>query len=114
MKPIDITKYNYPLFPEQIANYPTQKREQSKLLVYKDKQIEDKQFADIVKYINDERLVILNDTKVFNARFLMKKYSGARIEIFCIEPYIDNTSTGLTSNQIYAKCFVGNAKKWKI
>lgn len=54
-------------------------------------------------------LIVLNDSKVLNARLLFRKESGAVIEIFCLEPIF----SGNQSHKAVWKCLVGGAKKWK-
>ncbi|OFX80099.1 MAG: hypothetical protein A2X12_09445 [Bacteroidetes bacterium GWE2_29_8] len=115
MEFIDIEEYNYPLPEKQIALFPTNNREYSKLLIYKDNDITDSNFSQIHNYINKNSLLILNDTKVFNARFILKKKTGSEIEIFCLEPAEANKSFEFLEikTEIVIKCFIGNAKKWK-
>ena len=92
-EPIYIADYNYPLPDERIAKYPLAERDQSKLLVYKNVQGDDVQcpisedrFCNIGNYIAPEALLIYNNTKVIQARLAFHKPTGARIEVFCLEP----------------------------
>ncbi|MCP4553487.1 MAG: S-adenosylmethionine:tRNA ribosyltransferase-isomerase, partial [Bacteroidetes bacterium] len=60
--------------------------------------------------------LIFNETKVIQARILMQKETGAKIEIFCLEPHSPTTeisSAFQLCNSVVWKCFIGNAKKWK-
>lgn len=114
-KNIKIDGYNYNLPEERIAKYPTEQRDQSKLLVFKDGKISDAQFTALPDYLPDNSLLVFNNTKVLKARLLFKKETGAVIEIFCLEPYLPNSyeealhSTG----KCQWKCMVGNLKRWK-
>ena len=58
--------------------------------------------------------LVFNNTKVIRARIIMHKPSGARIEVFCLEPHDPadyerpSPSSGGANGRI-----VGNPKKWK-
>lgn len=113
---ISINEYNYPLPENRIALHPLPARDASKLLVYKKGEIRETVFSAIDEYIPPETLLVLNNTKVINARIKFKKNTGAIIEIFCLEPYqaasgYENAMAKTGSSQW--KCFVGGAAKWK-
>lgn len=114
MKPIYIADYNYPLPDERIAKYPLAERDHSKLLVYRDGQVSEDHFYNVGDYITPGSLLIYNNTRVIQARMEFHKPSGARIEVFCLEPLAPHdyqlslsSTTGCTW-----KSMVGNAKKW--
>ena len=112
---IHIEDFNYPLPDERIAKYPLPERDSSKLLVYKDGEVDESVFRNLAEYIPEGSLMIFNDTKVVPARLFFRKETGAHIEIFCLEP-IDpaeyNVSFASTSHCVW-KCVIGNAKRWK-
>jgi S-adenosylmethionine:tRNA ribosyltransferase-isomerase len=111
-----IQEFDYALPDEKIAKHPLQKRDESKLLVWKNKVIEEDKFFNLDKYLAADSLIIFNNTKVVEARLLFKKESGTTIEIFCLEPadeYADITTAMLQTKKVRWKCLVGNAKKWK-
>ena len=123
-EPIYIADYNYPLPDERIAKYPLAERDHSKLLVYKGisgledegirGEIKEDKFFNIGEYIAPHSLLVYNNTKVIQARLEFHKPSGARIEVFCLEPLAPHDyqlSLGSTSGCTW-KCMVGNAKKW--
>ena len=138
MEEILIEDYNYPLPDERIAKYPLTERDQSKLLVYRDGQVEEDKFCRVGEYLPDGSLLIYNNTRVIQARLEFHKYRslgvqefrssgvtseslnseatrGARIEIFCLEPLAPHDyqlSLGSTEGCTW-KCMIGNAKKWK-
>ena len=114
MTPIYIADYNYPLPDERIAKYPLPERDHSKLLVYRDGQVSEDRFYNVGDYIAPHSLLIYNNTRVIQARLEFHKPTGARIEVFCLEPLEPHdyqlslsSTTGCTW-----KCMVGNAKKW--
>ena len=114
MKPIYIADYNYPLPDERIAKYPLAERDHSKLLVYRDGQVSEDHFYNVGDYIAPESLLIYNNTRVIQARLEFHKPTGARIEVFCLEPLAPHDyqlSLGSTTGCTW-KCMVGNAKKW--
>ncbi len=78
-------KYNLP--EKLIAQYPAEKRDESRLMVlHRDTQkIEDKMFKDVVDYINEGDCLVINETKVFPARLMgTKDKTDAKVEIFLL------------------------------
>lgn len=114
MKPIYIADYNYPLPDERIAKYPLAERDHSKLLVYRDGKVREDRFYNVGDYIAPHSLLIYNNTRVIQARLEFHKPTGARIEVFCLEPLAPHDyqlSLGSTTGCTW-KCMVGNVKKW--
>ena len=114
MKPIYIADYNYPLPDERIAKYPLPQRDHSKLLVYRDGKVTEDRFYNVGDYIAPHSLLIYNNTRVIQARLEFHKPTGARIEVFCLEPLAPHDyqlSLGSTTGCTW-KCMVGNVKKW--
>ncbi len=79
--------FDYELPENLIAQFPTQKRSESKMLVLdKSKQtLEHKHFYDIVDYLTDNDILVLNNTKVIPARLFGTKETGAKIEVFLLK-----------------------------
>lgn len=114
MQPIYIADYNYPLPDERIAKYPLPERDHSKLLVYRDGQVSEDVFYHVGDHIMPGALLIYNNTRVIQARLEFHKPTGARIEVFCLEPLAPHDyqiSLGSTTGCTW-KCMVGNVKKW--
>lgn len=113
--PIYIDEYDYPLPDERIAKYPLAKRDASKLLVYQNDTISTHCFADISRFLPENALLVYNNTRVIQARLEFFKTTGARIEIFCLEPKnpADYAQSLGSTQQCIWKCMVGNLKKWK-
>ena len=112
--PLYIADYNYPLPDERIAKYPLSERDHSKLLIYRDGQVSEDRFFNVGNYIAPESLLIYNNTRVIQARLEFHKPTGARIEVFCLEPLEPRDyqlSLGSTTGCTW-KCMIGNAKKW--
>ncbi len=109
---MDILDYHLP--PERIAFQPHDERSDSKLLFYNQGRIKDLVFASITSLINTDYHLILNETKVVNARIYFKKETGAIIEVFCLEPTNGEVTEQLTlTEKVRWNCMVGGAKKWK-
>lgn len=115
MKPIYIEDYNYPLPDERIAKYPLAERDTSKLLIYKDGKVQEDRFFHVGHYLPKDSLLVYNNTRVIQARLVFHKSTGARIEVFCLEPLRPHDyalSLGSMDSCVW-KCMVGNLKKWK-
>ena len=85
--------FDYPLPKKYIAQYPGNKRDQSKLMVVnrKEKTIEHKKFSNIVDHLRKNDLLILNNTKVFPARlFATKDRTDAKVEVFLLRELAEN------------------------
>lgn len=116
-KPQDIAieDFNYDLPDERIAKFPLEKRDESKLLLYRNGEISHAIFKQIPDYLNGGDLLVCNNTRVIQARLVFHKETGARIEVFCLEPIRphDYVLTFQTTGECVWKCMVGNASKWK-
>ena len=116
IKDIQIKDFNYPLPDERIAKHPLTQREQCKLLVYQNGDIQDLHFYDVPRLLPQQSMLVYNNTRVINARLRFQKpNAGAIIEIFCLEPIAprDYAQVFQTTNQCSWLCFVGNSKRWK-
>ena len=115
-KSILIDEFNYPLPTDRIAKFPLSKRDTSKLLIYKNEHLSQDSFLNLDQFLPINSLLIFNETKVIQARLQFFKESGAKIEIFCLEPVQPVSEVQLAFQQKSAvvwKCFIGNSKKWK-
>jgi S-adenosylmethionine:tRNA ribosyltransferase-isomerase len=82
-----LSHFNFNLPAELLAEFPTENRDESRLMVVnrKTKTIEHKLFKDVIDYFDDGDVMILNNTKVFPARMYgNKEKTGARIEVFLL------------------------------
>ncbi len=112
---ININDFDYPLPDERIAKFPLERRDSSKLLVYRNGEITERHFADIGEELPSDTLFVFNNTKVVRARLVMHKPSGARVEVFCLEPHApaDYEHAFAVRGECSWSCIVGNLKKWK-
>ncbi|MCK5847315.1 MAG: S-adenosylmethionine:tRNA ribosyltransferase-isomerase [Bacteroidales bacterium] len=115
-KNIQISDYNYPLDDSKIAQHPVSQRDKSKLLISNSGVITESIFENISQFLPHNSLIVYNDTKVIRARMQFRKPTGAKIEIFILEPLQPTTeiqNSFAVKGQCEWKCLVGNAKKWK-
>jgi len=113
---IRIEDYNYFLPQELIAQYPLEKRDLSRLLVYSGGEIREDRFRNLPALLPSDSMLVFNDSKVIRARFMFNKPSGASVEIFCLEPVEPTADLGrafAAKDESHWKCYVGNLKKWK-
>lgn len=112
---IEIKSYDYELPDERIAKYPLAERDQSKLLIWRNGEIEQKHFFDLPDQIPAGSLMVFNNTRVIQARLHFHKETGALIEVFCLEPEAprDYQQNFASEHECTWTCLVGNSKKWK-
>jgi S-adenosylmethionine:tRNA ribosyltransferase-isomerase len=78
-------KYNYP--KTVIAKHPPSARDKAKLMVLnrETQEIENKVFSDVVGYMEKGDTLVVNETRVFQARLYGKKEkTNAKIEVFLL------------------------------
>ena len=83
-----LSEFDYELPEELIAQFPCEKRDNSKMLVLDktDMSIQHKHFYNIVDFLDENCVLILNNTKVIPARLFGEKVgTGAKIEIFLLK-----------------------------
>ena len=110
-----IRDYNYELKEEQIAKFPLKERDQSKLLVYQNKQITEDRFYNLPRYLDNECTLVFNSTKVIPARLQFKR-GDKTIEVFCLEPSqtgLDPAPAMKMHSPVVWNCLVGHLKAWK-
>lgn len=114
-KEIKIAQFDYALPEERIAKFPLEKRDDSKLLVYREGTISETRFHRLAEVIAPNTLLVCNNTKVIRARLIFFKETGARIELFCLEPHdpADYERAFSAYGRSQWICMVGNQKKWK-
>ncbi len=82
-----LSQFRYNLPQELIALYPTENRDESRLLVVNRKSgtFEHKIFKEIPEYFHEHDVLVFNNTKVFPARLYgNKEKTGAEIEVFLL------------------------------
>ncbi len=81
-----LSDFNYDLPQKYIAQNPVEPRDHAKLLVlHKDSgKIEHKHFYDIGNYLNENDILVANNTRVMAARLFGNKSTGAKVEILLL------------------------------
>ncbi|MCK5075887.1 MAG: S-adenosylmethionine:tRNA ribosyltransferase-isomerase, partial [Calditrichia bacterium] len=82
-----LSKFEYQLSTDLIAQHPKEKRDESRLMVLdkENRVIKDNLFKQIINYIKPGDTIIANNTKVFPARLHGRKdRTGAKIEVFLL------------------------------
>ena len=82
-----LSQFRFDLPLNLIAQNPTKKREDSRMMVVHRKtgELENRTFRDIMEYYDDKDVFVVNNTKVFPARMYgRKEKTGAKIEVFLL------------------------------
>ena len=113
---IRIRYFSYDLPDSRIAKYPLPERDKSRLLVYEHGNISQDTFTQLPHYLPKDALMVFNNTRVIRARLHFNKQTGARIEIFLLEPdfpadYEQNFSSKHACSWL---CLVGGLKKFNV
>ncbi len=115
-KYLKIENFTYDLPNDKIAYNPVNPRDTSKLLVYKQGNISENTYRNLADELPENSVLIFNDTKVVKSRIFFKNDTGATIEVFCLEPYGENTDYELhfqqTGSAIWT-CLIGKVAKWR-
>ena len=80
---MQLSDFDYHLPKELIAQSGFEPRDSSKLMILND-EIEHKRFYNIVNYLEEGDVVVLNDSKVVPARIIGKKETGGKVEVLII------------------------------
>jgi len=99
-----ITDFDFYLPEHLIAQYPADRRDDSRLLVY-DRgtgEIKDKIFKEIVSEISPNDFLVINNTKVLRARLYGRKKTGGKVEILILNVTGDYACEAMTKGNI--KC----------
>ncbi|MFC3414110.1 S-adenosylmethionine:tRNA ribosyltransferase-isomerase [Algoriphagus hitonicola] len=113
---IELKDYEYILPEDRIAKFPLEKRDHSNLLHYREGKISHHHFYDLPDFLESNSLLVYNNTKVIPARLIFQRETGARIEIFLLQPIAPSTvipEIMLSTKDVAWEVMIGNAKKWK-
>ena len=83
---MDTAELDYDLPAELIAQHPAERRDDSRLLVYRKEagEIEHRRFSELPDLV-ENRLVVVNDTKVVPARLALRRETGGAVEVLLVE-----------------------------
>ncbi|MEW6412350.1 MAG: tRNA preQ1(34) S-adenosylmethionine ribosyltransferase-isomerase QueA [Candidatus Zixiibacteriota bacterium] len=89
---MNISLFDYQLPSELIAQHPARNRDESRLMVLNrgTGNTEIKSFAEFIDYPRAGDALIVNNTKVFKARLLGNRTTGAEVEVFLIRQLDEN------------------------
>jgi S-adenosylmethionine:tRNA ribosyltransferase-isomerase len=81
--------FDFHLPPEQVAQIPVERRDASRLLVVDRAtgELHHRVFSDLVEYVPAGDALVLNETRVFPARLLGRKATGAAAEVLLLHPH---------------------------
>ncbi|HTP80904.1 MAG TPA: tRNA preQ1(34) S-adenosylmethionine ribosyltransferase-isomerase QueA [Bacteroidota bacterium] len=82
-----LSDFKYPLPRNLIAKHPSNPRDRARMMVLNraDESIIDRRFSDLADYLQKGDCLVVNETKVFQARLFGKKEkTNARIEVFLL------------------------------
>ncbi len=85
---MNVNEFDFILPKEKIAQHPSEKRDHSKLMILNrsEQSITHKHFYDIINELDEDDVLVLNDTKVIPARLLgIKEETEALIEILLLK-----------------------------
>jgi S-adenosylmethionine:tRNA ribosyltransferase-isomerase len=113
---VRLSDFSYELPDDRIARYPLDQREKSKLLVWKEGQIDDSSFEKLPGILPNNTLLVFNNSRVIEARIKFQKSTGGQIEIFCLRPYEDHFDIHramVQTGKALWSCLIGGSSKWK-
>ncbi|MDR2413409.1 MAG: S-adenosylmethionine:tRNA ribosyltransferase-isomerase [Odoribacteraceae bacterium] len=126
---INIEEYAYELPEERVARFPLERREDARLLILQEKgegngigngigngvEFRESHFRDMPALLREKDLLVFNNTRVIRARLSFYRETGARVELFCLEPAgpPDHARNFAATGACEWYCLVGNARRWK-
>lgn len=83
-----LQELDYHLPGNLIAQFPSRRRDESRLLVLERESGEMRhcRFRDLARWLRSSDLLVVNDTKVFRARLWGQKDTGGKVEVLLCEP----------------------------
>ena len=79
-----LSDFDYDLPKEYIAQKPAEPRDSSKLMVVWSDRTEHRIFRDIVDYVSEGDVFVINNTRVFPARLHGRKTTGGKIDVLLL------------------------------
>lgn len=112
---IDLKEYDYELPKEKIAQFPLENRSESKLIKVEknSNSISHHNFYNLPELLNDHSLLIVNNSKVIQARILLNKPSGGKIEFLLLDsiyPSLDPQITLKETDKLIWKVIIGGKR----
>ncbi len=84
-----VSDFDYDLPEDRIARFPAEKRDASRLLVLRRAAgaVEHRRFSDLPRYLRSGDALVLNETKVCQARISGRRPSGGRADFLLVGPH---------------------------
>lgn len=111
----NISDFDYHLPEELIAQRPLEQRSDARLLVFEKGNIHDRKFSELPELLPQNTQLVLNNTQVINARIIMFRASGARVELFLLAPLKPKSmeEAMISESECIWTALVGGGKRWK-
>lgn len=111
----NISDFDYHLPEELIAQRPLEQRSDARLLVFEKGNILDRKFSELPELLPQNTQLVLNNTQVINARIIMFRESGARVELFLLAPLKPKSmeEAMISKSECIWTTLVGGGKRWK-
>lgn len=111
----NISDFDYHLPEELIAQRPLEQRSDARLLVFEKGNILDRKFSELPELLPQNTQLVLNNTQVINARIIMFRESGARVELFLLAPLKPKSmdEAMISCAECTWTTLVGGGKRWK-
>jgi S-adenosylmethionine:tRNA ribosyltransferase-isomerase len=95
--PLPISRFDYELPPELIAQQPLEPRDAARLLVVgrDDGKLSDCRFTDLPELLRPGDLLVLNDTRVLPARVRARRATGGAVELLLLTRQADGSWSAL-------------------
>ncbi len=113
--PILLSEFQYELPEERIALHPSE-RGKSRLFVYRNGQMEHRQFDRLGELLPENSLLIFNESKVIPARIAGATADKKAVELFLLKPAGVLADPVVALNQKKStvwECMIGRRKEWK-
>jgi len=107
---LNLNDFDYKLNKRYISEYPRGKRDESKLLIYRNDKIFNSNFLNLDSNIPENSTIFLNNTRVINSRFYFINSNENKIEILVTK--IKNLKKS-DINEVEIEGLIGNRNKWK-
>jgi S-adenosylmethionine:tRNA ribosyltransferase-isomerase len=111
----NISDFDYHLPEELIAQRPLEQRSDARLLVFEKGKILDRKFSELPELLPQNTQLVLNNTQVINARIIMFRESGGRVELFLLAPLKPKSmeEAMISESECIWTALVGGGKRWK-
>jgi S-adenosylmethionine:tRNA ribosyltransferase-isomerase len=88
-----VSDFDYVLPPERVAQSPTDRREDARMLVHRlgTDSATHRRVSEIGEELRRGDLLVVNDTRVLPARLFAIRPTGGRVELLCTEPLADGS-----------------------